>query len=169
MPINCFGSPSLPRYSCSAADPFDPLRQSGATIGTGKAVDRWLSRRHTFRQRSPTSRNPLNQPRKTYEPTPYAALRGEDQVAAAPVPPTVTPPIASESNETGQEAQRLSELRQALWGAFEAGGPLPMPLIEFTHAYTAALRLELNLLGYAKPLASDAGRRGMPTVLRGKS
>lgn len=44
-----------------------------------------------------------------------------------------------------------------------------MPLIEFTHAYTAALRLELNLLGYAKPLASDAGRRGMPAVLRGKS
>ena len=33
-----------------------------------------------------------------------------------------------------------------------------MPLIEFTHAYTAALRLELNLLGHAKPLAEDAGR-----------
>lgn len=81
----------------------------------------------------------------------------------------IPPPMASEPQETGQEARRLSELRQALWGAFEAGGPLPMPLIEFTHAYTAALRLELNLLGYAKPLVSDAGRRRQPAILRGKS
>ncbi|MEQ1615290.1 MAG: hypothetical protein ABL904_21265 [Hyphomicrobiaceae bacterium] len=111
----------------------------------------------------------MNQPRKSYEPTPYAALRSEEPAVASPVPPTVTPPIASKPKETGEEAQRLSELRQALWGAFEAGGPLPMPLIDFTHAYTAALRLELNLLGHAKPLAEDAGRRGTPAVLRGKS
>lgn len=153
----------------SAPSAFAPFGQPRAPKRRSCDVDRCRSQRHTFRWRPSTSRNPLNQHRKTYEPTPYAALRGEESVAVSPALPAVSASAAIPASSGNQEAKRLSELRQALWGAFEAGGPLPMPLIEFTHAYTAALRLELNLLGYAKPLASDAGRRGMPSVLRGKS
>lgn len=108
----------------------------------------------------------MNQPRKSYEPTPYAALRGEEQTATPPVPQVSSAPAPLVPQHTGQEAKRLSELRQALWSAFEAGGPLPMPLIEFTHAYTAALRLELSLKAPPRPAmvgsqrsALAAGRR----------
>ena len=104
----------------------------------------------------------MNQSRKSYEPTPYAALRGEEQVAASQAPPATSPSVTATPNNGGQEAKRLSELRHALWGAFEAGGPLPMPLIEFTHAYTAALRLELSLKVPPRPAIAGSQRASLP-------
>ena len=86
---------------------------------------------------------------------------------AVPAAPRVVAAFGIETPNCGsQEARRLSELRQALWGAFEAGGPLPMPLIEFTHAYTAALRLELSLKAPPRPAMAGSQRSAMPTGRR---
>lgn len=108
----------------------------------------------------------MNQPRKSYEPTPYAALRGEEPVAASPAPPAISASVGAPASSGNQEAKRLSELRHALWSAFEAGGPLPMPLIEFTHAYTAALRLELSLKVPPRPAMVGAQRTALPAGRR---
>ncbi len=146
----------------SAVNVLGQIDQRGATKWRSCAVDHRQSQRHTFRRRSPTSRNPLNQSRKSYEPTPYAALRGEEPAAGAMVPQVDSPSVPAVPNNGNQEVKRLSELRHALWGAFEAGGPLPMPLIEFTHAYTAALRLELSLKVPPRPAIAGSLRAGLP-------
>ena len=115
---------------------------------------------------------PSTQPRKAYDRTSYAALKS-DADGHEPVPVSIPPPIigAEPTDVYLQESEKLAQLRAALWQAFQAGPAVALPaaLIDLTVAYTSALRLELNLLGYAKPLASDAGRRGMPAILRGKS
>lgn len=143
------------------------IDQRGATKWRSCGVDRQQSQRHTFRRRSPTSCNPLNQPRKSYEPTPYAALRGEEPAAGAPAPQARAASVPAAPNNESQEVKRLSELRHALWGAFEAGGPLPISLIEFTHAYTAALRLELSLKVPPRPAIAGSQRAELPIGRRG--
>ena len=88
--------------------------------------------------------------RKPYEP-PYAALRVADTAS----PDKVEPQPASAAHDMppadgfGREAEKLEQLRAALWAAFEAGpaAGIPATLIDLTIAYTNALRLELNLLG----------------------
>lgn len=86
--------------------------------------------------------------RKPYEAPPYASLRKTEAVAntvktgmdGASLP-------AAAVNDFQIEAEKLKQLREALWVAFEAGpdGGLPNTLIDLTIAYTNALRLQLTL------------------------
>lgn len=85
--------------------------------------------------------SPPNQTRKPYDPSAYASLRSGDERASE----------APQGLEISTEAERLKALREALWGAFEAGpaAGLPNTLIELTLAYTGSLRLQLNLRALA--------------------
>jgi hypothetical protein len=86
--------------------------------------------------------------RKPYEAPPYASLRKTEAVAS-----TVKTEMdgaslpAAAVNDFQVEAEKLKQLREALWAAFEAGpeGGLPNTLIDLTIAYTNALRLQLSL------------------------
>lgn len=86
---------------------------------------------------------PPNQTRKPSDATPYAALCSTDGThqdrQSAQTPGT--------TSDLQTEAERLRALREALWGAFEAGpaAGLPNTLIDLTMAYTGSLRLQLNL------------------------
>ncbi|MEQ1694811.1 MAG: hypothetical protein ABL901_03125 [Hyphomicrobiaceae bacterium] len=109
--------------------------------------------------------------RKPYDPTPYAALQTRE-IAESQAPPVKAQPVApmiAGSDGFADEAEKLEQLRAALWAAFQAGpeGGLPATLIDLTMAYTTALRLELSLLGLAKPRAGPAGTR-LPPALRAK-
>ena len=113
---------------------------------------------------------PSAQPRKAYDRTAYAALKSDADGAEHALVSTIPQSnIAAEAPDIYlQESEKLAQLRAALWQAFQSGPAVALPsaLIDLTVAYTSALRLELNLLGYAKPLASEVGRRTMPAVLR---
>ena len=115
------------------------------------------------------------QTRKPYETTPYAALRAGD--AATPAVKTngadqkaeVEPALP---NAFAHEAEKLAQLREALWAAFEAGpaAGIPSTLIELTIAYTNALRLELNLMGLGQPrISQGSGPRISASAPRTKS
>lgn len=105
--------------------------------------------------------------RKPYEASPYAALQtGDDTPVSEPkVAVRVAAPIDS---ELVKEAQKLAQLRAALWSAFmaapEAG--LPADLIDLTIAYTNALRLELSLMGFNRMPVARASGGGPPLGLR---
>ena len=81
----------------------------------------------------------------------YASLRSE----AAPydVADARTDGPSGNRSELQAEQNRLRALRNALWSAFEAGpdAGLPNALIDLTMAYTASLRLQLNLRALAAP------------------
>jgi hypothetical protein len=107
--------------------------------------------------------------RKPYEATPYAALRAGDAVETLePTPAATAGPRVSDDGAADyfmQEAGKLEQLRAALWAAFQAGpaAGIPSTLIDLTIAYTGALRLELNLLGFARPRQhGPSGLRAMP-------
>lgn len=93
--------------------------------------------------------------RKPYDHAGYSALRGDAPSAEAPK--TDTPAQPKATGEFTKEAERLLALREALWGAFEAGpdAGLPDTLIDLTMAYTGSLRLQLSL-------RSIAWRQSMP-------
>lgn len=97
--------------------------------------------------------------RKPYSSTPYAALEPGAEpppqvLKAAPrAPPPVDPFLKA-------EAEKLAQMRDALWAAFRAApeAGLPADLIDLTIAYTGALKLELSLLGlYRLPAARTSG------------
>ena len=84
--------------------------------------------------------------------TPYASLHAPDAASDAPKPPAGDAPAkATAPNDFAVEADKLRQLREALWAAFEAGpeAGLPNTLIDLTIAYTNALRLQLNLRSVA--------------------
>lgn len=82
---------------------------------------------------------------RPYDATPYASLRQTE--AAAMTIRTTGVPNAAAASEFKVEADKLRQLREALWTAFEAGAEagLPNTLIDLTMAYTGALRLQLSL------------------------
>lgn len=86
--------------------------------------------------------------RKPYEAPPYASLRKTEAVASTVKTGMDGPSLpAAAANDFQIEAEKLKQLREALWAAFEAGseGGLPNTLIDLTIAYTNALRLQLTL------------------------
>ncbi len=101
--------------------------------------------------------------RKPYDHAPYAALRGADKTNSVAAAPNGDPPSLAVS-EFDIEADKLRNLRGALWAAFEAGpaAGLPNTLIDLTMAYTGALRLQLNLraLAVGKRKVQPAARPG---------
>ena len=93
-----------------------------------------------------------SQQRKPYDSTPYASLRSSD--GDREQPNSVKPDDRARDAaalEFAAEADKLKQLRGALWAAFEAGpeAGLPNTLIDLTIAYTNALRLQLNLRSVA--------------------
>lgn len=101
-----------------------------------------------------------SQTRKPYDAAPYASLRQTEAAASA-----VKGDSAATSNtavgDFAVEAEKLGQLRGALWAAFLAGpdAGLPNTLIDLTMAYTNALRLQLNLTAIsARPRAGPAAR-----------
>jgi hypothetical protein len=102
---------------------------------------------------------PPNPMRKPYSPaTPSSEGDGGADVAdrrgEAPLLPVTASAVLT------REAAKLSELRTALWSAFQSSSAnsLPQPLIDLAIAYTGALRLELNLLGTSRPSSSRSPR-----------
>ena len=90
--------------------------------------------------------------------TSYASLHAPDTGSGAPKPSAGDAPARPTApNDFAVEADKLRQLREALWAAFEAGpeAGLPNTLIDLTIAYTNALRLQLNLRSvssrHAKP------------------
>jgi hypothetical protein len=85
--------------------------------------------------------------RKPYEAPPYASLRKTEALASTVKTGMEDASQAAAVNDFHVEAEKLKQLREALWVAFEAGpdGGLPNTLIDLTIAYTNALRLQLNL------------------------
>lgn len=79
------------------------------------------------------------------------------------------------TGEFTREAERLHALREALWGAFEAGpdAGLPDTIIDLTMAYTGSLRLQLTLrsLAWRKtlPQPRPAPRPHSPFKTRGET
>lgn len=110
--------------------------------------------------------------RKPYDPTSYAALQSREvtESQAPPVKAPPVPPLIAGTDGFADEAEKLEQLRAALWAAFQAGpeGGLPATLIDLTMAYTNALRLELSLLGLAKPRPSGLAGTRVPPALRAK-
>lgn len=102
--------------------------------------------------------------RKTYDPTPYAALRDEPQPGQQPTTASQGPKPAVAAVAAPDETARLGELRSALWDAFASGDPLPVSLIDLVHAYAAALRLEISLK--LPPRRSIGQGRAPPVGLR---
>lgn len=82
---------------------------------------------------------------RPYDATPYASLRQTE--AAGTTLRAAGAPNAAAASEFKAEADKLRQLRQALWTAFEAGAEagLPNTLIDLTMAYTGTLRLQLSL------------------------
>jgi hypothetical protein len=86
--------------------------------------------------------------RKPYEAPPYASLRKTEAAASDGKAGVGDGSLATNvANDFQVEVEKLKQLREALWAAFEAGpeGGLPNTLIDLTIAYTNALRLQLNL------------------------
>lgn len=102
---------------------------------------------------------PPNQTRKPSDATPYAALRS----AAGTHPDRQAPQPASPASDLQMETERLRALREALWGAFEAGpaAGLPNTLIDLTIAYTGSLRLQLNLKALATRQSTPRSRHSV--------
>lgn len=104
--------------------------------------------------------------RKPYEAPPYASLRKTEAVAngaKAALGDAAIP--ATAVNDFQIEADKLKQLREALWAAFQAGpdGGLPNTLIDLTIAYTNALRLQLNLKSVAMRQTSKQAEPPKPT------
>jgi hypothetical protein len=88
---------------------------------------------------------------------PYAALKppadGDAVKAqrdpATPAGPTTT--LAAETDYLAAEADRLENLKQALFQAFVAAPKtgIPTALVDLAATYTSALRLQMTLKGYA--------------------
>ena len=88
---------------------------------------------------------------------PYAALKppadGDAVKAqrdpATPAGPTTT--LAAETDYLAAEADRLENLKQALFQAFVAAPKtgIPTALVDLAATYTSALRLQLTLRGYS--------------------
>lgn len=108
--------------------------------------------------------------RKPYDPTPYSALRGSD---GATLDPNASTRLGSASetvtNDFDSEAEKLRQLREALWAAFEAGpsAGLPNTLIDLTMAYTGALRLQLNLKSISARLLTPQHKTAMKATVKG--
>ena len=83
--------------------------------------------------------------------TPYASLHPTAAGLSDPKPALsddrASAAVSATANDFEAEAEKLKQLREALWAAFEAGpaAGLPNTLIDLTMAYTGALRLQLNL------------------------
>lgn len=88
---------------------------------------------------------------KPHDATPYASLRQSDAGVGAKQASASEPRSHDAANDFAAEAEKLKQLREALWAAFEAGpaAGLPNTLIDLTMAYTNALRLQLNLKSVA--------------------
>lgn len=115
---------------------------------------------------------PPSHTRKPYDPASYAALQTRDMAQSQAPPVKTEKAVVVPAGQDGfaDEAEKLEQLRAALWAAFQAGpeGGLPATLIDLTMAYTNALRLELSLLGLAKPRAAGPAGMRLPPALRAK-
>ena len=84
--------------------------------------------------------------------TPYAALHADTGTDAAKASVAAPAPIApAEPDYLAAEADRLENLKQALYAAFEAApkAGIPTALVDLAATYTSALRLQLTLRGYS--------------------
>lgn len=105
--------------------------------------------------------------RKPYETSPYASLQTSDD-AVASEQKVATRTAAVVDPWLVKEAEKLAQLRAALWSAFMAAPEtgLPTDLIDLTIAYTNALRLELTLMGFNRLPAARASGGGPPLGLK---
>ena len=91
--------------------------------------------------------------------TPYAALHAAPDKDAARVrgyaPPQGTAP---EPDYLAAEADKLENLKQALYAAFVAApkAGIPTALVDLAATYTSALRLQMTLRGYGAMPARSA-------------
>ena len=84
--------------------------------------------------------------------TPYAALHAApDKDAAKAHPGAPAPSARVEPDYLASEADRLEELKQALFTAFVAApkAGIPTALVDLAATYTSALRLQMALRGYS--------------------
>ena len=91
--------------------------------------------------------------------TPYAALHAApDKDAAKAHPGAPAPSARVEPDYLASEADRLEELKQALFTAFVAApkAGIPTALVDLAAAYTSALRLQMALRGYSAMPARSA-------------
>ena len=90
--------------------------------------------------------------------TPYAALAAPDKVAANAQSRTPAPHARVDPDYLASEADRLEELKQALFTAFVAApkAGIPTGLVDLAAAYTSALRLQMALRGYSAMPARSA-------------
>ena len=102
--------------------------------------------------------------------TPYAslhtppngdALKGRGDAPAQPAP--------LEPDHLAAEADRLENLKQALYAAFLAApkAGIPTALVDLAATYTSALRLQLTLKGYSS-MSKRAAKAPMFTAPRTK-
>lgn len=108
--------------------------------------------------------------RKPFDHAGYSALRGDAPSADAAAPEARPQPATGDFT---REAERLHALREALWGAFEAGpdAGLPDTIIDLTMAYTGSLRLQLTLrsIAWRQTLPRPAPRPHTPFKTRGET
>ena len=90
--------------------------------------------------------------------TPYAALHAatDKDAAARGTAPAHT--AASEPDYLSVEADKLENLKQALYAAFVAApkAGIPTALVDLAATYTSALRLQMSLRGYSTMPARSA-------------
>ena len=112
-----------------------------------------------------------SQQRKPYDAAPYASLRSGE---AGPEPKSSASDdraLTAATSEFDAEAEKLRQLRLALWAAFEAGpaAGLPNTLIDLTIAYTNALRLQLNLKSLSSRTLTPRQRTALDPRLDGSA
>ncbi len=83
--------------------------------------------------------------------TPYAALHATADKDARPRADAGAQPVAAEPDYLAIEADKLENLKQALYAAFVAApkAGIPTALVDLAATYTNALRLQMALRGYS--------------------
>lgn len=86
----------------------------------------------------------------------YSALNG-----AAPREPADNMPPDPDTARLASETERLTALKGALWASFQAepASAERAPIVDFTMAYTDALRLELRLRAAGKQSKAESHTR----------
>ncbi len=81
--------------------------------------------------------------------TPYAALHATADKDARPRGDADAQPVAAEPDFLTIEADKLENLKQALYAAFVAApkAGIPTALVDLAATYTSALRLQMSLRG----------------------
>jgi hypothetical protein len=100
----------------------------------------------------------------------YAAMHAAPDKHAAKVPTAVpAQTAAAEPDHLGAEADKLENLKQALYEAFIAApkSGIPTALVDLAAAYTSVLRLQMSLRAYSTMPARSA-RAPMFTAPRTK-